>query len=73
MNRLLAGGLLAAFLIAGTAAIGPTPALALCAGAGAETVAAWSADPQTAVFVGKAVETRSDGYSALFEVSEGLS
>ena len=71
MNRLLAGGLLAAFLIAGTAAIGPTPALALCDGeVDAVRLTAWRADPQTAVFVGKAVETRSDGYSALFEVSE---
>ena len=71
MSRLVARGLAATLLVVGLLAIGAAPALALCAGeVDAVRVAAWSADPQKAVFVGKAVETRSDGYSALFEVSE---
>ena len=71
MSQLAARGLAATFLVAGLLAIAPAPAAALCGGGvDAETVAALSADPQKAVFVGKAVETRSDGYSALFEVTE---
>ena len=70
-TTMMVRGFAAVALLAGLVAIGPAPALALCGGdVDAGMVARWSADPLQAVFVGTAVETRSDGYSALFEVKE---